>query len=77
MGQLKNIMDPMLIFKLEDTEIDRLAGETEKSRAAREELQAKLRALQNGSDTCKKLAAPFIRGTFNALDLIEVSIADV
>lgn len=61
-GQLREIMDPMSIFKLDDGATDRLAGETEKHRTIREKLQAKLKALRNGSDTCNKLAAPFGQG---------------
>lgn len=55
-------MNLMVIFKLDDISINRLAGETEASRATREELRAKLEALQNGSDTCNELAAPFVDG---------------
>ncbi|KAK8140963.1 hypothetical protein G3M48_001218 [Beauveria asiatica] len=58
-GQLRKIMDPMSIFKLDNVATDRLAGETDKHRTTREKLQAKLKALRNGRDTCNKLAAPF------------------
>ncbi|KAF1732556.1 Interferon-induced GTP-binding protein Mx [Beauveria bassiana] len=49
-GKLREIMDPMSIFKLDDVSTGRFAGETEKCRTTRKELKAKLEALQNGSN---------------------------
>lgn len=61
-GQLREIMDPMSILKLDDGATERLAGETGKHRHTREKLQAKLKALGNGNDSRNKLAAPFCHG---------------
>lgn len=67
-GKLREIMDPMSIFKLDDDSISRFAGETEKCRTTREELKAKLKALQNGSNVCNKLAAPFVHALYAETD---------
>ncbi|EJP60730.1 Dynamin family protein [Beauveria bassiana ARSEF 2860] len=67
-GKLREIMDPMSIFKLDDDSISRFAGETEKCRTTREELKAKQKALQNGSNVCNKLAAPFVHALYAETD---------
>ncbi|KAM3503003.1 hypothetical protein MY10362_004484 [Beauveria mimosiformis] len=67
-GKLREIMDPMSIFKLDDDSTGRFAGETEKCRTTRKELKAKLKALQNGSNVCNKLAAPFVQALYAETD---------
>ncbi|EJP61420.1 dynamin family protein [Beauveria bassiana ARSEF 2860] len=67
-GKLREIMDPMSIFKLDDDSTGRFAGETEKCRTTREELKAKLRALHNGSNVCNKLAVPFVHALYAETD---------
>ncbi|KAM3560906.1 hypothetical protein ARSEF4850_003459 [Beauveria asiatica] len=68
LGKLREIMDLMSIFKLDDDSIGRLAGETEKCRTTREELKAKLRASQNGSNVCNQLAVPFVHALYAETD---------
>ncbi|OAA37488.1 GTPase effector domain, GED [Cordyceps fumosorosea ARSEF 2679] len=63
-GKLNEIMDPTSIFTMKDADITRIAAETEESRAARKELETKLKVLSSGSEICKTFAALYV----NALD---------
>ncbi|OAA36104.1 GTPase effector domain, GED [Cordyceps fumosorosea ARSEF 2679] len=64
LGNLSEIMDPTSIFTMKDAVITQIAAETEESRAARAELETKLKVLSNGSEICKTFAALYV----NALD---------
>ncbi len=55
-------MDPASIFTMKDAEIARIVAETEESRTARAELEAKLKVLGSGSEICKTLAALYVNG---------------
>ena len=62
MGKLHEIMDPTSIFTMKDVDITRIAAETEESRAARAELETKLKVLSSGSEICKTFAALYVNG---------------
>ncbi|OAA35270.1 Dynamin, GTPase domain protein [Cordyceps fumosorosea ARSEF 2679] len=64
LGKLNEIMDPTSIFTMKDADITRIAAETEESRAARAELETKLKVLSNGSQICKTFATLYV----NVLD---------
>ncbi|OAA33894.1 Dynamin, GTPase domain protein [Beauveria brongniartii RCEF 3172] len=64
LDRLNEIMDPTSIFTMKDADIARIAAETGESRAARAELEAKLKVLRCGSEICKTFAALYV----NVLD---------
>lgn len=66
LGRLNEIMDPTSIFTMKDADIARIAEETGESRAARAELEAKLKVLESGSEICKTFAALYVDGNVAA-----------
>ena len=73
LGKLNEIMDPTSVFTMKDVDIARIAAETEESRAARTELEAKLKVLRSGSEICKTFAALYVEGKTSAMSSREAS----
>lgn len=67
LGKISEIMDPTSIFTMKDADIARIAAETAESRAARTELEAKLKVLGSGSEICKTFAALYVNGNVGTL----------
>ncbi|KAI1802116.1 dynamin family protein [Daldinia bambusicola] len=54
LAALANILSPVAVFNMSPELVERIAGESRKSRVMREELTKKIDVLQKGSDTCKR-----------------------
>ncbi|KAI1483206.1 dynamin family protein [Daldinia eschscholtzii] len=54
LAALSNILSPVAVFSMSPELVERIAGESQESRAMREELTKKIDVLQKGSDTCKR-----------------------
>ncbi|KAJ3495912.1 hypothetical protein NLG97_g3046 [Lecanicillium saksenae] len=74
LDKLSEIMDPLSIFSMSDDEVASVAAETEESRTAREELEAKLKLLKSGSETCKNFAALYADVFSSAASDTEVTV---
>lgn len=61
-------MDPLSVAMMQETEVARIASETDESRAAREELETKLKVLKSGTEICKLFAALFVAGQTSILN---------
>ena len=61
-SKLADILSAMSIFDMSNETISRLAGESEESRAEREQLTRQLHVLKSGLDTCKRFASVRIGG---------------
>ena len=61
-SKLENIFSPVSILKLEDQEVETIAGESEESKQQREDLKRQLEILVSGSKTCKWYSATRAQG---------------
>ncbi len=59
---LDNILSPVLIFRMLDDQVARLAGEPEEIRMEREQLTKQLEVLRIGLKTCKRFVGFGISG---------------
>lgn len=61
-SKLADILSATSIFDMSDDTISRLAGESEESRAEREQLTRQLQVLKTGLETCRRFASVRIGG---------------
>ena len=61
-SKLADILSATSIFDMSDDTISRLAGESKKSRAEREQLTRQLQVLKTGLETCSRFASVRIGG---------------
>ena len=62
MHKLESIFEPVASFTMKDSEVQRIAGESEESRIYRTSLEKKLEILQKGLDICKQHTAGRMTG---------------
>ncbi len=66
MSQLHGILSPVSVFEMSNEKVKRIAGESEESRAQREQLVRQLDVLRKGLETCKHFAGLKVgRGEFS------------
>ena len=61
-SKLHDILSPVSIFSMPDEIVTRIAGESEESRAEREQLMRQLEVLRAGLETCKRFASVRVAG---------------
>lgn len=62
-AKLKDIFTPLDVSRMPDRDVAKIAGETSESRQTRENLEAKLRILSYGLETCRRFAEFKMEGT--------------
>lgn len=66
-SKLSDILSAMSICDMSDETVSRLAGESEESRAEREQLNRQVQVLQYGLETCKRFASVRMGGGMEPL----------
>ncbi|KAL2140436.1 hypothetical protein VTI28DRAFT_3819 [Corynascus sepedonium] len=64
MTTLNNILSPMSVYEMSANDVARIAGESEETRAERDQLNKQLDVLRNGLATCKRFVGLRISGDF-------------
>jgi len=62
MTALNNILSPMSVYEMSANDVARIAGESEETRAERDQLNKQLDVLRNGLATCKRFVGLRISG---------------
>ena len=62
MSALDLMLPPNAIFQMSDDDVARMAGESEETRAEREQLIKQLDVLRNGLETCKRFVGFSVSG---------------
>ena len=55
-AEIREILSPLAVAKMSDDEMEAIVGEKESIRVERKKLEAKLKLLNDGSETCKKFS---------------------
>jgi len=66
-SRLADILSATSIFDMSDDTVSRLAGESEESRAEREQLTRQVQVLKTGLETCTRFASVRIGGGMQLL----------
>ena len=53
-SRIATILSPVSIYQMSDDQVARIAGESEESRAQRDQLARQLTVLRKGLETCKR-----------------------
>lgn len=61
-AEIGNILSPLSVCDMEQTQVTRIAGESEECRTLRDDLTRQLRIFGKGLETCKKFAGLRING---------------
>jgi hypothetical protein len=62
MSALDRILSPLSVYLMPADEVARIAGESEETRAERDQLNKQLDVLRNGLETCKRFVGFRISG---------------
>lgn len=62
MAKLRDIFSPLDVSRMPDSDVAKIAGETTESCQTRENLEAKLRMLSYGLETCRRFAEFKMKG---------------
>lgn len=55
-AEIREILSPLAVAKMSDDEMEAIVGETESVRVERKKLEAKLKLLNDGAETCKRFS---------------------
>lgn len=55
-SQIRNILSPLVVAQMDEDDMAAIVGEKEAVRTARKELEAKIKLLEEGAQTCTKFS---------------------
>lgn len=55
-GEIREILSPLVVAQMTEADMDAIVGEKDAIRTARKTLQAKLKLLNEGAQTCRKFS---------------------
>ncbi|KAL7918493.1 P-loop containing nucleoside triphosphate hydrolase protein [Trichoderma austrokoningii] len=62
-GEIRQILSPLVVAQMSEDDMDAIVGEKDKIRTARKTLQAKLKLLSEGAQTCKRFSGSQVLGS--------------